>query len=170
MNPVPPLTGVECLAAWPIRLHTQRAAASSQQKSQSICASTWFAFHEHWRSAPWPPARPYPWDCTSRRWFLCRKNKDHVLGGSSSAPWLVGSPDTTSRLDSAGLGSDTGRVPGVELRPGHKTGHGQQDARSSAVGASESPETHVTNFPLGHRLPPGLAAPGAGILSPTKFV
>ena len=98
----------------------------------------------------------------------CRKNTDHVLGGSSPAPWLIGPPDATSRLDSTRLGSDTGRVPGVALRPGHNTGDGQQDARSGAVGTSESPATHVTKFLLGHRLPPQLEAPGAGILPPTS--
>ena len=55
----------------------------------------------------------------------------------------------------------------MELRPGHNTGHDQQDARSSAVGASESPATHVTKFAFSHRVPQALEAPGAGILPPT---
>ena len=64
--------------------------------------------------------------------------------------WFVGwlAPlDTTSRLASAGLKSDSGRVRGVELRPGHNTGNDQQDARSSAVGASEFPATMSRSLP-----------------------
>ena len=41
-------------------------------------------------------------------------------------------------------------------------------AASSAVGASESPATHVTKFSLGHRLPPGLEARRTGIFPPTS--
>ena len=44
----------------------------------------------------------------------------------------------------------------------------QRETRSSAVGAPEPPATFVTKFSLGHRLPPGLEAPGAGILPPTS--
>ena len=79
-----------------------------------------------------------------------RENTDDVLASSAPSPVLVGPADNTPRLDSADLGSDAGGVLGVELRPGHDTGH----ARSSAV--------------LGHRLSPGLEAPRAGILSSTS--
>ena len=53
----------------------------------------------------------------------------------------------------------------MELRPGHDTGHGQQDACSSAVGALKPPTTCVTKLPVGHRLHPEPETPGAGILS-----
>ena len=56
----------------------------------------------------------------------------------------------------------------MELRPRHGTGHGQQYACSSAMGASKPPTTYVTKPHLGHRLPPGLKARGAGILSSTS--
>ena len=61
------------------------------------------------------------------------------LASSSLSPWVVGPTSNTPGLDSADLRSDAGRVLGMEIRPGHGTGHSQQDAGSSAVGAPEPP-------------------------------
>ena len=118
-----------------------------QRRSQDLSQRSWASvlgrppgLSRRWRRRRWWPQRHRPRPCKLFAFFL------------------VGWPaDTTSRLHSAGMGSDTGRVPGVELRPRHNTRHGQQDARS-----------HVTKFPLGNRLPPGLEAPGAGSLPPTN--
>ena len=97
------------------------------------------------RSAPSP---------TTSKPIFSQPNRPSMLGPPRPHPW-----DCTSR-----------RWLLRQLPQKHRphiwnTGHGQQDARSSAVGASESPATHVTKFP--HRLPPGLEARGAGILPPT---
>ena len=96
------------------------------------------------------------------------KNTVDVPGGASPAPWLVGPPDTTSRLVSADMGPNTSGISGTELRPGNDTGHGQQNAGSGAVGTSGAPATHVTKLPFGHRLPPGPEESGTGILPPTS--
>ena len=145
----------------------QQRAASRTVKASALPPG--FAFDEHWRSAPSPttskprflqPSRtsmlgrpPGLIHGTSRRWLLRQSPQKHRPRSLRLfACSLVGWP-TRHYL---GLGSDTGRVPGVELRPRHNTGHGQQDARSGVVGASESPATHVTKCPLGHRLLPAL--------------
>ena len=121
-----------------------------------------FAFDERWLTAgpsnhAWLLTRPHP----PLDAGFCgggRENTDHVLAGSAPSPLLVGPADNTPRLVSDGPGSDAGGVFGVELRPGHNTGQGQQDACSSAVGASKLPTTSVMKLFLDYRFPSWLEA------------
>ena len=144
-----------CSAAWvrlDRRLRRQRRSQDSHSRAGQACLAARQASSMGLHISTLAPQkhRPRIW-----RLFAC-----------SLVGWPVRHYLT---IDSAGLGSDTGRVLGVELRPGHNTGHGQQDARSSAVGASESPcDPGHERFPLSHRLPPGLEAPRAGILPTTS--
>ena len=98
------------------------------------------------------------------------KTADYVLGRLCAFRLLLFVPaDSTPRLDSADNGIRRWRS---DLEWSYDqdtdTGRGQQDACSSAVGASKPPTTHVTKLCLGYRLPPGLEAPGARILSSTS--
>ena len=145
------------------RWSCSRAAACCHPGRQSLCTTAWFNLDERWRSTLSSttseprlsqPDRASMHGCSpGLGWLLRRLPRKHrrcicKLCGFSFA----GCPGRQySRTGQRRLSDQTLAEYSEWSYDQHDTGHGQQDACSSAVSASKTPTTCVTKLPLGFR-------------------